>query len=429
MKKPKTAQLKIDKLVFGGEAIGRADGKVTFVWNALPGEDVEIEITKKKKTINHGVATHILTPSPDRIEPVEGHYLSCSPWSIMTPEAENRWKVDISKEAYIGIGKLPESIELGIVSLPQTNGYRNKMEFSFWHYDETNEVSLAFFARGKRYKTPIPSCVLAEPIINQTAEKLVAWLNTQNIKRHQLKAVILRSNGQGQAIAALFVIDDDPLANHPPLDENFKGLQIYYSHKQSPASVPTKLIYSEGDDHLIAELREIKLKYGLLSFFQINIPVFEKALETIAQYLNPAKEIVDFYSGVGAISLPLHKSFLKATLVDNNAEAIAYAKENIQLNNITNCEAILSETEKITDLIKSDKIIVFDPPRAGLHPDVIQKVLEELPERIIYLSCNISTHARDIELLRSKYEITYLKLFNFFPRTPHVESLCVLDKK
>ncbi len=107
-----------------------------------------------------------------------------------------------------------------------------------------------------------------------------------------------------------------------------------------------------------------------------------------------------------------------------------YAKENIENNNLgQKCSAELCPAEKITDLIAKNKIIIFDPPRAGLHEDMVKKVLREKPEKIIYLSCNISTHARDIKLLSDAYEIKHLKLYNFFPRTPHVESLCVMIRK
>ncbi|MFZ2189463.1 MAG: methyltransferase, partial [Candidatus Magasanikiibacteriota bacterium] len=149
----------------------------------------------------------------------------------------------------------------------------------------------------------------------------------------------------------------------------------------------------------------------------------------IGKFLDKAKSVVDFYSGVGAIALPLHDKYKSAVLVESNEEAVEYAKENIILNKINNCEAQLSPAEKIVDLITKDKIIIFDPPRAGLHEDVVKQVLATLPERIIYLSCNLSTQARDIKLLSEKYQVKFLKLYNFFPRTPHVEGLCVLELK
>ncbi|HNT29362.1 MAG TPA: 23S rRNA (uracil(1939)-C(5))-methyltransferase RlmD [bacterium] len=439
-----TAILTIDKLVFGGEAIGRLDGKVCFVWNALPGEEVEVELTSKKKTHNNGIATKIIKPSPDRIPACEDHYLSCSPWSIMTSAAEQKWKKKIALEAYIGIGKLPPETDLDIVDASDCNGnnaygYRNKIEYSFWHHDADNRISLAFFQRGKHFRAPIETCLLAEPCINQTAELIIQWLNNHAINRGALKSLIIRSNGQGDTIAALFMREEIPFASYPKLGalpltgtqspSQFCGFQVYFSNPLSPAALPTKLLYSAGDDYLITKLNDVSLKFGSLSFFQINVPVFQQALALIKEYLDPSKEIVDFYSGVGAISLPLHSNFKHAVLVDNNEEAIEYAKQNITANQITNCKAVLSESEKIVDLIKHDKIIIFDPPRAGLHADVVAKVLQELPERIIYLSCNISTQARDIQLLSDAYKVSHLKLYNFFPRTPHIESLGVLERK
>src|SRR5690606_5427435 len=131
-----------------------------------------------------------------------------------------------------------------------------------------------------------------------------------------------------------------------------------------------------------------KLKYGILSFFQVNIPVFEKALEKIHQEISNDKDVLDFYSGVGSISLPIANKCKSLILVDNNEESIEFAKLNIKENNISNAQAICLPAEKITELINHDKIIIVDPPRSGMHHNVVEKLLQETPKKIIYLSCN-----------------------------------------
>ena len=243
------------------------------------------------------------------------------------------------------------------------------------------------------------------------------------------KSLIIRSNGQGDAIATLFAKGEYTFPSFPKRTDGWKGFHIYYSDPRSPAAIPTRLLYTDGDHFLTSDVRGVRLKYGLLSFFQINLPVFERALADMEQFLDPSLPLVDYYSGVGSIGLALRDRCSKCTLVDNNAEAIDFARQNIEINSITNCTAHVSSAERMTDLITSDTQVVFDPPRAGLHPDVISKVLSTLPPTILYLSCNVSTQARDIERLHAKYEVRYLKLYNFFPRTPHLESLCVLSKK
>ena len=144
--------------------------------------------------------------------------------------------------------------------------------------------------------------------------------------------------------------------------------------------------------------------------------------------LDPCEKLVDFYSGVGAIGISLKGRAQSTVLVDSHAEAIAYAKENIELNGLNNCGAILSNAEKITRLIEPDSTLIVDPPRAGLHPKVVNKILSAKPARVLYLSCNVATHARDIKNLSPGYKLKDLKLYNFFPRTPHIEALAVLDR-
>lgn len=424
-----TYTVKIEKLVFGGQGLARLpNGQVVFVWNALPGEDVEIEILKRKKDHVEAVATKILSPSPHRVEPVDAHFLSTSPWQMIDPKKEDEWKVDMATETYSKIADLIlHSNRPEIVSDPdQQYGYRNKMEFSFAE-KEDGTISLAFFRRGKKERIPIETASLASKEIMQTATDILTWVNEKKIPMRSLKSLIVRSAGE-KTIAALFIKDRLPFEDYPTTSDALLGFQLYYSTHKSPASVPTELLYSTGQDYLIQDILGTKLKFGLLSFFQINPPLFEHALKDIAAFLDPKLPLIDFYAGVGAIGLPLSQSREQTILVESNEEAVAYAKENISLNNLTGCEAHCVPAEKMTDLIDANKALILDPPRAGLHHKVITALRMKKPKRIIYLSCNISTQARDMRLLCSEYKLSFIKLYNFFPRTPHIEGLVILDR-
>jgi 23S rRNA (uracil1939-C5)-methyltransferase len=429
----------IEKLVFGGQGLARLeDGQVVFVWNALPGEEVEIEIIKKKKGIIEAVATKIIKASPERVEPREKLFLSSSPWQMMAEDREDYYKQAIAVEQYGKIGGLilsgnPPKID----SVDNHYGYRNKIEFSFAPVDpnqdyqnspEYEPVSLAFFERGQHVKSPVEGAELAEPIINELGKKILDWVNEKKIPMRSLKSLIIRSNGAKQGIAAIFLKDKLKFDSYPELSENFLGFQVYFSTHKSPASVPTELLYADGQDYLIADIKGTKLKFGLLSFFQINIPIFEKALDDISAFLPPKQPVIDFYAGVGAISLPLSYNREETIIVDSNKEAIEYAEENVSLNELQNCKATCLPAEEMTDVITKDKVLIVDPPRAGMHPKVISRILIRKPPRIIYLSCNIATQARDIKYLEEEYKITFMKLYNFFPRTPHIEGLVVLDR-
>lgn len=439
---------KIEKLVFGGQGLAHVQAsnsqptKTAFIWNALPGEEVEFTTTKNKKGIIEGVATKILKPSPHRIPALEPHFLSCSPLQILTYDEENEQKLEMSKEAFSHIGNLkktaPRILEtLEIESPKQEFGYRNKMEYSFYEDLEQKStsfprMSLAFFERSQHRKSAIEPCILATKEINEVALRILEFVRKNNLTHLDVKATIIRSNEKGQVIAGLFLKTEKPLAHIPKTDKQLIGFHIYLSDFRSPASIITSTIHTEGETHLTNTLKQTKLKYGLNSFFQINQEIFLKALDEIENYLESPTtgplEVIDFYSGVGAIGLPLAKKCKTLTLVDSNEEAIEYAEHNIKANKIKNAQAIASPAEKMIDLITPNKTIILDPPRAGLHEDVIKKLIKETPPKIIYLSCNVSTQARDIALLGQKYTIKHMKLFNFFPRTPHIESLCVMER-
>jgi len=421
-------KIKINKLVFGGQGLGETPtGKKAFVWNALPGELVEVEFTKKKRGYVEAVAENIIDPSKDRIDPKEDHFLSCSPWQIMTSSAENSWKEKIAAETFEKIANLSLNWEIKSIE-NQSYGYRNKMEFSFWWDNDTNKISLSLFKRGSKGKYPLDGCLLASPAINKIGDNLVKWLNNEAVEARKLKTVIIRSNIKGEVIAGLFIKEDINFTSYPELQDGLIGLTIFYSEPKSPASVPTKILWHIGAEYLTEKISDKAFQYGLLSFFQVNLPVFDLAVSDIRSGMeNESGTLVDFYSGVGSIGISVGSDFEKCLLIENNAEAVSFAQKNIEINKLSQFKAILSPSEKMLDEIKSDRVIIFDPPRAGLHDKIIERILIQKPKKIVYLSCNLSTQARDVGLLKDRYKITLNKLYNFFPRTPHFEGLIILN--
>ncbi len=412
---------------YKGQVHAENEDKKFLIWNALPGEEVEVNIIKKKAATYFGVATKVIKPSADRIENLEDSFLSTSPWQILTWEKELEYKVQIVKSLFDEVNiETPKNLEI----LTDNNqlGYRNKMEFSFFE-NEDQSISLAFFKREGKGKIPVDGSKLAESVINDSAIKILKWVNEQKIPIRSLKTLILRSNGANESIAGLFIKDELEFKVLPEVSKTLLGIQIFYSTHKSPASVPTKLLYTIGNNELITKVKDVNLKFGLFSFFQINVPIFEKAVEDIAKTLDDKSEILDFYSGVGSISLAIKDKLKNSTLVESNAEAVEYAKENIATNKAKHFYPLVIESEKALEFISKDKIIIFDPPRTGLHKKVIERIKEVQPERIIYLSCGPETQAKDISEIKDLYEIEFMRIYNFFPRTPHVESLVMLRKK
>ena len=435
MRKQIFETLRLEKIVGGGQAIGTLDdGRKAFVWGGLPKELVTIRVTKKKSHFVEGVVTEIIEKSPERITPRdENSYLSTSPWQIMPMSSEQFQKISLIEEAFsLHNITLPEKIK--VFSDGVEFNYRNKVEFS-WFGDTTENstketLDLAFFKRGGKGKVIVDGTSLAHPSINKLAIEIRDLLRTKPIVARQLKTLLIRSDQQGNAVWQLYV--KDKIENLISDDEakllSAAGGEIIYSNPKSPASRITERLNKFGDTTLSDTILGVAFNYACEGFFQVNIPVYEKALSDMKAWINCNEKlpILDLYSGVGTIGLTIGGD--DVTLVEINEHAVAEMQRNIAKLNRPSAKAILAPSEKSLECITGEQIVIVDPPRAGLHSDVTNRLLETEPPRIIYLSCNPVTQARDVSLLQEKYKIVHHQGYNFFPRTPHIEHLVVLDK-
>lgn len=424
-------EVKLDKIVGGGQTLGALDyGKKLFAWGGLPGETVNVQVTKKKSNFLEGVVTEVITPSEQRVEPRdEDSYLSTSPWQIMTFDAEQHYKSALIEEAFeLHDIVLPQPI--GIYSDNREFEYRNKIEYSFWWDKEVGQLDLAFFRRGTHGKIPVDKTSLAHPAINTAAHAIRDTLRNRETQAFNLKTVIVRCDQQGNVAAQLYVKDEmfDAFTEQELKDFQIAGFELIFSNPKSPASVITKRLQAWGETTLTDSILDVPFTYAVEGFFQINIPVYEKALLDMKEWVDSSKPTVDLYSGVGSIGLTIGGD--NVTMVEINEHAVREMERNITaMDRAKTAKAILAPSETALEHITSDSTIILDPPRAGLHEDVVTKLLEAAPERIIYLSCNPVTQARDVARLAEKYGIRHHQGYNFFPRTPHIEHLIVLDKK
>lgn len=427
-------EVKLDKIVGGGQALGTLeDGKKCFVWGALPGETAKVQLTKKKSSWCEGQAIEIINSISDRIEPIDNEsYLSTSPWQMMSFEAEQHYKSALIEEAFeLHNIVLPNAIE--VFSDGNIYNYRNKVEFSwFGDIDEEGKekLDLAFFRRGTKGKIPVENSALLPENIMRTALKVRDILQSKNISARNLKTLLIRCSRSGDVCWQLYIKDLDivQFTDQDFMNTGAIGAEIIYSNPKSPASVITQRLQQFGTTNLIDTVLGVDFRYAVEGFFQVNIPVYEQALLDMKKWVANKPKTIDLYSGVGSIGLTIGNGNL--TLVEINEHAVREMKNNIKLlDREDSAEAILAASEDALNYIDSDSVIIVDPPRAGLHADVIKKLLEISPERIIYLSCNPVTQARDVELLSEKYGIRHHQGYNFFPRTPHIEHLVVLDLK
>ena len=379
---------KIEKFVPGGQGIATLeDGKKAFIWGALPNEEIEFDVTKSKKNYCEGITTKILTASPFRTEPKDKCFLATSPWQILDYEEELKQKqllvAECFRQQHLDIEVLPT------ITDNKDYYYRNKMEYSlYWSHDD-NLIHLAFHNRGTHRKIPIEHSSIERPEIFTEAQRIIDNLNAKHAEARTYQSLLVRCNQQGKVSAALF----ENGKSHPimePLEDNLNGYKYSYSPN---------------------------------GFFQINLPVYELVLQEIVKHINTQK-VLDLYAGVGSIGLSVARD-KNLTLVEVNSAAYEEMQNNAKN---TKAKCILAKSEDVTDYIVPDCTVILDPPRAGCDQKLIDALIRIRPTKIIYLSCNPITQARDIALLRNYYQIAPLQPYNFFPHTPHIENLAILTR-
>lgn len=415
----------LEKFVNGGQALGYNNDKPVFVWGAMPGEKVSILVTKDRRGVLEGIAEDIKLQSKKRIEPKnEYEYLSTSPWQVLEFAYENETKLELLKQSFkheAGIDLKSGSKEVEMFAGVDEFGYRNKMEYNFWGDEEG--LHLALHKRGSGQKIKLSGSVLASDAINKIGKELIEHLNAQKVFAGDLKSLVLRSNQKGECVAALFVKKENFKQFEIP--ESLKGLVCYFSNPKSPASVITKELWQAGEVELEDEILGKDLVYDVNSFFQLNIPVFEEVLKDIKECLIPKTKIVDFYGGTGSIGISVAgENDLEIVELDEHSAKMA--KKNI--STVKNASVENLAAEEALERIVQDSVLIVDPPRAGLHKKVVQRIVETKPKQLVYLSCNPVTQARDLkEIVEAGYKIKFARGYNFFPRTPHIESLVILE--
>ena len=381
--------IKVEKIIPGGQAIGTMEnGKKIFFWNALPGETVvEYTVLKSKSHFEEAVATKIENQSPFRVKPKDECFLSTSPWQIMDYNYELKTKqelvVEVFREHQISI-KEPIIFTDG-----KDYHYRNKMEYSLFWNNEKNLIEPAFHVRGSHKKMIINQSSIERPEIFNQMKTIIDDLNARHEEARKYQSLLLRCDQNGNVSGGLF--------------ENGKPHPVF--------------------DNLNDNILGQNYSYSPNGFFQINLPVYELALQEIKKHILTEK-VLDLYSGVGTIGLSVARD-KELTLVEVNKSAYQELVSNTE--SLSNATAVLDKSENVTNYIEPDMTVILDPPRAGCDKKLIDKLLEVKPTKIIYLSCNPATQARDIKLLLESYHIEEIKSFNFFPHTPHIENLVVLS--
>ena len=372
-----------------------SDGKKIFLWNALPGETVtEYQILKQKSHLTEAVALKIESPNPHRVLPRDEHYLSNSPWQILDINYENSVKKQIIEELFSKL-KTPE---ITFEASDNEYFYRNKMEYSLYYDHETVKIYPAIHRRGSHHKIPILTSSLENPAIYQRAMEIIEDLNTKQEDSRKYQSLLLRCNRQGEVSGGLY--------------ENYQPHPTF--------------------KNLTDKILDYEFSYSPNGFFQINLPEYEKVLRKIKNFIKDQNKVVDLYSGVGTIGLTVAGD-KNLTLVEVDKFAHSELLNNIKTvkssTGNSNITGILAKSETIYDHITHDSTVIVDPPRSGCDTILIETIKQKLPEKLVYLSCNPITEVRDLEGLLDYYEIKSITGYNFFPHTPHIECLVLLERK
>lgn len=458
---PVLERVKITDIAAEGNAIARVDNIVVFVPMLIPGDVVDIQVIKKRKKFLQGKVVRFHEYSPDRIEPRCIHFGVCGgckwqhlPYNLQLKNKEKQVTDNLER-----IGKLNINLTEGIIGSPDLYLYRNKLEYTFSHkkwltYEEMNagadrENALGFHMPGQFDKIldiiechlqPEPTNLIRNAVKNYAVENNLSFFDLRE-QTGFLRNMIIRNNKDGNVmVIMIFFYDDEPartallkfIADKFPM---VKSLMYIINSKKNDSLGDQEPILFKGEDHLIETMGNLRFRIGPKSFYQTNTKQAETLYKTAATFAGlTGKEIVyDLYTGTGTIANFVAAQSKKVIGIEYVDDAVKDARINSYLNKISNTSFFSGDmkdilTESFMEENGRPDVIITDPPRAGMHEDVISVILKASPERIVYVSCNPSTQARDIALLSSKYIVTGVQPVDMFPHTHHVENVVLLER-
>lgn len=362
--------VKIESLDHLGRGIARIDNKITFIDNALEGEVVDIEIISNNKKYNEAKTTKIIKCSKDRRDVMCPYYNECGGCDLMHMNYEA--ELNFKKNKVINILKKYADVVIDpeVIKCNNEFNYRNKITL---HYKDNKR---GFYKNKTNDVIEIDKCLIARNKINEVLKDV----------KNKDKNIILRTNDK-------------------------------------------EVIYNK-ESYLIKEINNYKFRISLNSFFQVNDYICSKLFDLIENYIEKDEKVLDLYSGVSTLSIVASKNASKVIGIEQNSYASSDGEYNIELNNLSNVEAINSKVEDIVkDLKRSFDTLIIDPPRKGLDNLTTNFILNSKFKKIIYVSCDPMTLARDINILKGKYLIKDFKILDMFPNTHHVECVTVLSLK
>ena len=466
MKVGDSVELHIESLGFEGASIARVDGLVVFVEGGLPGDHVRATIRTKKKSFLNATIDEVLSASPSRIAPQCTHTEICGGcrWQHCDYATQIAWKQQHTVDCFERLGKIPFGELKPIIPSPRTFHYRNKMEFSFhdrrWVSSEElargEEIVNRNFALGlhvpRRYDAifTVDACFLqheaANAILRLVREKaLELKVEPYSTKQRQgfLRHLVLRRSEAEQEFM-IVLVSSTP---HTPDETAF----VTWMHQELPSLISDactivhavkdttnpvargEIASVTGNGYITEKVHDVAFRISPFSFFQTNSHQLHGFLDAIinAAHIQEHSSVWDLYCGTGSITLPAARHARTVLGIELSEESIDDAKHNAERNGIVNVRFAAADLHKAQtiDFLRGQEtpdVVILDPPRAGIHPMLLQHLIMLRVPRIVYVSCNPATQARDCAILHEAYDVTSMQAVDMFPHTYHVENIATL---
>ena len=451
----------------GGKAVGRHQEKVVFAKGAVPGDVGNVQVYRKKSSFFEGQLTELVKSSEDRTAPFCNHFELCGgcSWQHLNYNAQASFKEAKVKAALERIGKIEVKEWQPILKALETTHHRNKLEFTFsenkWLTDEQIKSDAEFDRNGLGFHLPgkfdkilhVEQCYLQDDRTNLIRNFVFEKSKSLGISYFNLRAqvgvlrnLIVRNTRINKWMVILVITEFNDLVNEllQEISNQFEFVSsVFYvvNQKKNDSIADLNPIHFKGQNHIqevfeTPENEKVKYRIGPKSFFQTNSNQAEKLYQLAYNLIapQPHETMYDFYTGTGSIALFFAKAIQKVVGVEYVEEAVADARINAQENGLENTTFLAGDmkdifTDEFITKHGTPDFVVTDPPRAGMHEDVVKRLVALKAKRVLYISCNPSTQARDLSLMKDSYTVEFSQPVDMFPHTNHVENVVLLKLK
>lgn len=446
-----------------GRSVGRSpDGQVIFMEGVAPGDVVDVLVLRKRKGVWEGVPQAVKSPSPDRVSPFCSHFGVCGgcKWQHISYEAQLRHKTNIVENALRRIGKVEVGEFRPIIGAADIRYYRNKLEFSFSNKrwltpeelndpDVSNEAQVLGFHRPKAFDKiidinhchlqPEPSNAIRDSLRSIGKDMGLSFFDIRQAEGY-LRNVIIRTSTLGGVMVIVSMGEDELVSRKELLDRlsaecpSISSLHYVINKKRNDTLFDQDIILYKGTPYIEERLGDTLYRISPKSFFQTNPQQATRLYDVVLDFagLTGSENVYDLYTGTGSIACYVAKHCRQVVGIEEVEAAIVDARVNASINGISNTAFHAGDvkdilTDEFANRYGKPDLLITDPPRAGMHPKVVAMLLQLEAPRLVYVSCNPATQARDLALLSEKYKVAKIQPVDMFPHTHHIENVALLE--